>query len=281
MFDEKNGKPGGKAGLSLRTGLCALLLAAALLLLAACGVGAPAASEPAAEAVSGNAEQVSQTPEPIMPEPTPEPMPALPDVDITSWEFLIANSYNSVAEYLPARGMFQGHGLDLRVIDAGNALIQAAKEAGYILYNAASYSNYDWLYLTYTKCIEQTGSAEQAAALFLGPGVNEHQTGLAFDITEDRSYIKDVNYDGYRPWYGEKLTELESYEWLMEHCCEYGFILRYPEGKEAFYGTPCTFEAHFRYVGVEAATYIMENDLCLEEFVLLYDENAIYVPGIT
>ena len=53
------------------------------------------------------------------------------------------------------------------------------------------------------------------------------------------------------------------------HCAEYGFILRYPKDKEDVTGI--IYEPwHFRYVGKEAAEYIMENGLCLEEFVELY-----------
>ena len=66
---------------------------------------------------------------------------------------------------------------------------------------------------------------------------------------------------------------------MVEHCAEYGFILRYPEGKEAWYGTPCN-HAHFRYVGKEAAAYIMEHDLCLEEFLYLEDPSCLFVPGL-
>ena len=57
---------------------------------------------------------------------------------------------------------------------------------------------------------------------------------------------------------------------MVEHCAEYGFIVRYPNGKSDVTGI--IYEPwHFRYVGVEAATYIMENDLTLEEFLALYE----------
>ena len=54
-------------------------------------------------------------------------------------------------------------------------------------------------------------------------------------------------------------------QWMAEHCAEYGFIIRYPEDKEDV--TEINYEPwHLRYVGNPAATYIMENGLCLEEF---------------
>ena len=55
----------------------------------------------------------------------------------------------------------------------------------------------------------------------------------------------------------------------MAHCAEYGFIHRFPSGKEDVTGV--MYEPwHFRYVGPEAAAYMMENSLCLEEFLALY-----------
>ncbi|MDE5563752.1 MAG: hypothetical protein K2I93_01235, partial [Oscillospiraceae bacterium] len=60
-----------------------------------------------------------------------------------------------------------------------------------------------------------------------------------------------------------------EYAWLAEHAAEYGFVQRYPEGKESYFGDNITSRtgATFRYVGVAAATYMTENDLCLEEFL--------------
>lgn len=86
------------------------------------------------------------------------------------------------------------------------------------------------------------------------PGASEHQIGLALDITSDTYYTLD-----------EAFGETEEGKWLAEHSHEYGFILRYPKGKE--YITSISYEPwHFRYVGTEAATVIWQNDLTLEEF---------------
>ena len=60
--------------------------------------------------------------------------------------------------------------------------------------------------------------------------------------------------------------------WLKEHCKEYGFIVRYMEGKEDITNRKAE-SWHFRYVGVEAATYIMENDITLEEYLEEYVQN--------
>ena len=89
-------------------------------------------------------------------------------------------------------------------------------------------------------------------------GCSEHQLALCCDIT-----------DIYRPIKDSSLENTETYKWLNEHCAEYGFIQRFPSGKEDI--TVVMYEPfHFRYVGVEAATYIKDNNLCLEEFLALY-----------
>ena len=67
------------------------------------------------------------------------------------------------------------------------------------------------------------------------------------------------------------LANTAMFQYMVQHCHEFGFILRYPADKEDVTGV--MYEPwHFRYVGVEAAAYIMENGLCLEEFVSLYRE---------
>lgn len=87
------------------------------------------------------------------------------------------------------------------------------------------------------------------------PGASEHQIGLAFDIVTAGHTTLDYEF-------GDTLAG----KWLKENSKNYGFILRYPRGKE--YITGIEFEPwHFRYVGTEAATYIMENEITLEEFI--------------
>ena len=86
------------------------------------------------------------------------------------------------------------------------------------------------------------------------PGCSEHEVGLALDITSD-TYLPLL----------QGFAETEEGKWLEEHSCEYGFILRYPSGKE--YITGIEYEPwHFRYVGREAALIMKEENLCLEEF---------------
>ncbi len=85
-------------------------------------------------------------------------------------------------------------------------------------------------------------------------GCSEHQTGLALDILCSGNTSMDVS----------QMDEPGN-QWLCKNCYKYGFILRYPENKSAVTGI--NFEPwHFRYVGKEAAKYIMKNHITLEEF---------------
>lgn len=96
---------------------------------------------------------------------------------------------------------------------------------------------------------------EEVAKETMPPGCSEHSTGLAFDIVASDYQMLDG---------GQENTE--ENQWLQKHCAEYGFILRYPKGKEEI--TSINYESwHFRYVGKEAATYIMENEITLEEYL--------------
>lgn len=88
-------------------------------------------------------------------------------------------------------------------------------------------------------------------------GYSEHQTGLALDILSSSNLNMDASQEN-----------TKENQWMKEHCYEYGFILRYPKDKENI--TQISYEPwHFRYVGKEAAKYMKENQLTLEEFHLI------------
>ena len=96
-------------------------------------------------------------------------------------------------------------------------------------------------------------AVEKAKTIVMYPGSSEHQLGVAIDIfDENRSRLV----------YSEMNQEL--YAWLDEHCAEYGFIERYLTRKLLLTGWDEPW--HYRYVGKEVATFIMENGLCYEEF---------------
>ncbi len=97
------------------------------------------------------------------------------------------------------------------------------------------------------------------------PRYSEHHTGLAFDVgvLDNNGSIQNYTASG-------------EYQWIGEHCGDFGFILRYPENKADVTGNP--FEPwHYRYVGTPHANYIKNNNLTLEEYLELlkgYDVNT-------
>ena len=202
-----------------------------------------------------------------LPEETAEPvkqLPPPPDVDIDSWEFLYVSPDLSVGRYQPRIRNIEDQYLDVRCAAAADEFLAAARAAGYTVFINAGYRNFEYTMFWYEKEMEKYGSSYEAAQHGFAPGCSEHSTGLAFDITDEMQYKAN-----YYNMHDETVADTEVYKWMAEHCAEYGFIVRYPEGKEEFYKMAC-YPGHFRYVGVEAATYIMENDLCLEEFLALY-----------
>lgn len=101
--------------------------------------------------------------------------------------------------------------------------------------------------------------AERIAATEVArPGTSEHHTGLAVDII-DRDY----------PVLDETQEQRPTQQWLLENSWKYGFVLRYPTGKTDITGI--IYEPwHYRYVGVDAAKIMYEQDLCLEEYLERY-----------
>ena len=91
------------------------------------------------------------------------------------------------------------------------------------------------------------------------PGYSEHQTGLALDITSlEHPFIKEF-------------TESDEFSWLKNNAHKYGFILRYPQGKEHITGYS-NESWHFRYVGIDIATQIFNEGITFDEYYAYYIE---------
>ena len=200
---------------------------------------------------------------------TPEPTSDLPEgVDIDSWELRLVNTNNLLeADYAPERTAVEGdHSFDSRASGALKDFITAARDQGLSAYLTSSYRPYETQKYLFDRKVGQQqdqgldydAAVDAAKRIVAYPGTSEHQLGLAADIT-DRQYEA----------MGASLAETDLLIWMGQHCQEYGFILRYPFDKQDITGV--MFEPwHFRYVGIPAATYIMEKGLCLEEFHGLY-----------
>ena len=154
-------------------------------------------------------------------------------------------------------------------MDELDAFLDAIEDAGFEYFIGAAFREYSFQTHLFNSKASQIAyemglsadyldpkyqeAVEKAKTIVIYPGSSEHQLGVAIDIfDENRSRLV----------YSEMNQEL--YAWLDEHCAEYGFIKRYPTRKLLLTGWDEPW--HYRYVGKEVATFIMENGLCYEEF---------------
>lgn len=140
--------------------------------------------------------------------------------------------------------------------DALKELFTAAKKEGYELIARSGYRSYATQASLYERYVEQDG-VEAADTYSARPGHSEHQTGLTIDVTSDTVH------GGLTELFGET----EEGKWVAENAYRFGFIVRYPQDRTA--ETGYQYEPwHLRYVGVQAATEIYQDQLILEDYVL-------------
>lgn len=141
--------------------------------------------------------------------------------------------------------------------EAAEALEQmfaAAKADGVELAGVSGYRSHAYQKELFARYVKKDG-LEVARTYSAYPGTSEHETGLAMDISGiDGKCAAESCFAG-----------TKEAEWLAEHSAEYGFIVRYPLGKESITGY--IYEPwHLRYVGVELSKEIFESGLTLEEY---------------
>lgn len=134
-------------------------------------------------------------------------------------------------------------------------MFAAADKEGLDLFAQSGYRSYERQDAIFASNVNEHG--EEAANKFSArPGESEHQTGLTMDVTSP-----DINY-GLTIEFGKT----DEGKWIKKHAAEYGFIIRYPKGKENI--TKYQYEPwHLRFVGKEAAKEIMTKGITLEEYV--------------
>ncbi len=177
---------------------------------------------------------------------------------------VVVNKYHAVSNnYTPKNlvtiddkyGTWKNMQLKAEAYDAYVKLYNDAKAQGFDLKLCSTMRSYETQRTLYNNAVKNKGK-EVANIRSAYPGRSEHHTGLAIDVTS-ASMGWGLKQD---------FADYPDGKWINEHCQEYGFIIRYPKGKTDITGYD--YEPwHLRYVGVEAATYIMENDLTLEEYV--------------
>ena len=173
--------------------------------------------------------------------------------------FELPSSYEPtdlVTPNMPIAPDCENYTLRKEAAEALEKMYKAAKDEGYYLVLNSGYRSYAKQVATYQDFENRYGGiyAKEHVAT---PGTSEHQTGLGVDLTS-QSVIN-----------GERLVfgDTAEYQWVLKNAHKYGYILRFPEGKAGFTGI--VHEPwHFRYVGVEAATAIYNNDWTLEDYCL-------------
>lgn len=185
--------------------------------------------------------------------------------DKNSWNLILVNKTHPVPDdYEMELATIKGNmKCDARVLDILTSMLDGAAKDKVNLIVCSPYRDYQLQEVLFNRRVDQyvekgysyLDAYRLTSTKVIVPGASEHQLGLAFDIVTDYHAVLDYEFG-----------DTNAGQWLKKHCAEYGFILRYPRGKESITGIE--YEPwHFRYVGVEAATYIMENELTLEEFI--------------
>ncbi len=180
------------------------------------------------------------------------------------WSLILINKQNHIPddyefELATIRGNVKS---DVRVMPHVLEMLKAAQEDGVNLYICSPYRTPEKQKIlfarkmqSYTKDGYSDEEAYELASQTVAiPGTSEHEVGLAFDFITSGYQQLDAGF-----------AETDGGRWLKDHAKEYGFILRYPSGKEDI--TDIEFEPwHYRYVGEAAAREIMDRGLCLEEY---------------
>ena len=186
-----------------------------------------------------------------------------PVFDRGDWRLVLINKQHSIpADYSFNLATITGRmQCDERILDDLSDMLQDARDDGVNLDIRSPYRTHDYQSVLFERKIDRYMKrgmsymeayqlSSQAVTL---PGNSEHEVGLALDIVCDTYTLLE-----------EGFADTDAGKWLAANSYRYGFILRYPKGKE--YVTGIEFEPwHFRYVGVEAATYITKQGITLEE----------------
>ena len=187
--------------------------------------------------------------------------PAVTDVLVNKYHVLPADY---VPELTPLTGLGSGS-LTPSAAEAFRQMAEAAQADGISLRSVSAYRSYQTQRALYHSYASQWGQAN-ADTYSARAGSSEHQTGLAVDINVA---TRSAHFEN-----------TATYAWLLEHCADYGFILRYPEEKQHITGY--RFEPwHYRYVGTEIARVCMEQNLAYEEYMaLLPAEESVLPPRL-
>lgn len=177
---------------------------------------------------------------------------------LAEWNLILVNKENKIPEdyQFQLQEIEPDHKVDSRIIEPLTQMLSDARKQRLKPFICSSYRTTTTQTTLFNQKLREyknlgygTQEAEEKASYWVTfPGTSEHEIGLAVDIVSTNYQILDQNQEN---------TSLQK--WLMEHCVEYGFILRYPTYKKEI--TKINYEPwHYRYVGVENAKFMKEKD---------------------
>lgn len=184
--------------------------------------------------------------------------------DTSKGNTMLVNKYNALSkdyevEDLKTISKTYSYGdnkkLNKEAYDAFISLADDAKKEGYTILIVSSYRTYQdqedvW------KDYKASFGTKKADAYAARAGSSEHETGLAIDVAD----YNDKN---------DKFEATESFKWMQTNAHKYGYILRYPKGKENITGY--SYEAwHYRYVGIDTATKVYNEGITYDEYYEYY-----------
>lgn len=188
------------------------------------------------------------------------------DSKITDWELILVNKDNKLPENYEVKLEYieyEPHKVDEKIVGSLKKMLSDARKEGLNPLIISSYRTHEFQQTLYNNKIKEFKKlgyskkvAEEKASYWVAiPGTSEHEIGLAVDIVATNYQELD-----------EEQENTPVQKWLMENCYKYGFILRYPTEKKDI--TKINYEPwHYRYVGVENATFMYEKNFCLEEYI--------------
>lgn len=152
---------------------------------------------------------------------------------------------------IPNYMAYNGKKVRIEALEAFQKLWKEAKKENLKITIVSAYRDYEYQSKLFQGYVQEKG-LKYALNCSAKPGHSEHQTGLAIDVMGENG---DYNL----------FEQTKEFEWMKDHAHEFGFILRYPKGKEKITGFK--YEPwHYRYVGIELASTIFEKQMTLEEY---------------
>lgn len=234
------------------------------------------ASEEESQPEEASDEESSTVPEEESSDPEPEVSTSVEpsgadyvivDPNEGDWRLVLVNKTHRLASNMEIETrQIQGEEVDARVYDSLVQMLEdGERDSDREFLVCSGYRSVDLQKELFENKIQRVMAADSsltydeayeiAATVVAIPGASEHNTGLTVDICAVDFQMLIEEYE-----------ETDEAQWLRENCYRYGFILRYPKGKEDVTGI--IYEPwHFRYVGVEAATEIMQRGITLEEYL--------------